>query len=108
MTGDDTETARAAVAPWEEATRATIASRIAGALAERAVTTLRINDPRACRSWDVRAREADLPRLLNEAADGTTLSGDGVAMLIETGGVRWIARGPIADALSAALLTRPG
>jgi hypothetical protein len=77
------------------------ASAVAGALAEAGVQLLEVNDPRACRTWTLKARESDLPRALLEAEPGTTLSGAGVALLIDERQIRWVAEAPIATRLRA-------
>jgi hypothetical protein len=59
--------------PSDPASRLAITCEVAGALAELGVQSLDITDPRACRSWTLSARTADLPRTMMEAAPGTTL-----------------------------------
>jgi hypothetical protein len=76
-----------------------MAVQIAGVLAECGVQRLTIADPRACRTWDVHARTANLPGTLAEAAPGTTISGEGVALLVDNGCVRWVAERAVASGL---------
>jgi hypothetical protein len=76
-----------------------IASAVAGALAECGVARLEVSDPRTCGKYVLRARESDLPRTLLEAAPGTTLSGAGVALLVDEREIRWVADEGIASAL---------
>ena len=76
--------------------RERIAVEIAGLLAECSVLRLTIADPRVCRTREVAAREANLPREIMEAEPGTTIAGEGVALLIDEGCVKWVAGEPIA------------
>ncbi len=78
---------------------AALGVQIAGVLAECGVQRLTIADPRACRTWDVDARTTDLPGTLAAGAPGTTISGMGVALLVDAGCVRWVADGEIASGL---------
>lgn len=77
------------------------ACAVAGALAEAGVLSLEASDPRACRTWTLKARESDLPRSLVEAAPGTTFAGSGVALLVDEREIRWVAGVPVAERLRA-------
>ena len=68
-------------------------------MAEAGLGTLSIADPRACRTRIVQGRVTNLPSELSTAAPGTTISGEGVAILIDEGWIRWVATGDIARAL---------
>lgn len=70
-------------------------------LAECAVQRLTIADPRICRWREVEARVTNLPSELATAAPGTTLQGEGFALLVDEGCVRWVAAGEIAAGLAA-------
>ncbi len=76
--------------------RERVAVAVAGVLAECSVLRLTIADPRVCRTREVAAREANLPREILEAEPGTTIAGEGVALLIHEGCVKWVASGEIA------------
>lgn len=90
----------------DEASRLTLAVQIAGVLAECGVQRLTIADPRICRWREVAARETNLPNEIATAAPGTTVQGEGVALLVDEGCVRWVASAEIAAGLAA--LARPG
>lgn len=75
------------------------ACEVAGVLAESGVQALTISDPRACRSWTLEARRANLPRVLADCAEGTVLNAPGVSLCVEGECLRWVADGPIGDAL---------
>jgi hypothetical protein len=79
--------------------REAVACAIAGALAEAGLTRLDVQDPRTCRGYVLMARESDVPKTLLEAAAGTTVSGDGVALLVDEREIRWVADEGIATAL---------
>jgi hypothetical protein len=100
------EASSSGVIPFASAhEREQVAAKIAGVLAECSVQRLTIADPRLCRTHDVVAREANLPREIIDAPPGTTIAGDGVALLIDETRVRWVAR---ADVAAGLLATRPG
>jgi hypothetical protein len=81
--------------------RGDVACAVAGSLAESGVGSLEVSDPRACRSWTLKAREADLPKCLVEAAPGTTFRGDGVALLVCEREIQWVADETVAPVLRA-------
>ncbi|HVU64008.1 MAG TPA: hypothetical protein VHC70_08525 [Phycisphaerales bacterium] len=81
--------------------REEIASAVAGALAEAGIARLEVGDPRTCGKYTLKARESDLPKTLLEAAAGTTLSGEGVALLVDEREIRWVAEGVVASLLRA-------
>ena len=95
------------IACADEPARLTLAVRIAGVLAECAVQRLTIADPRICRWREVEARVTNLPSELATAAPGTTFQGEGVALLVDEGCVRWVASGEIAMGLMAITGTPP-
>ena len=86
--------------------RFTRAVQIAGVLAECGVRRLTIADPRVCRCREVEARTTNLPNEIATAAPGTTVQGEGVALLVDEGCVRWVASAEIAAGLAA--IARPG
>jgi hypothetical protein len=85
----------------DDSSRQAAAAQIAGALAECGVARLTIADPRVCRTREVESRTTNLPGELSGAAPGTTIRGEGVALLVDDGCVRWVADEPIAGALRA-------
>jgi hypothetical protein len=80
-------------------TREAVACSLAGALAEAGVTRLEVSDPRACRTYELRAGKSDLPRSLLDMAPGTTLGGEGVALLVDAAEIRWVADAGLAGSL---------
>lgn len=89
------------VIPFGIHSRESAAVHIAGTLAECGVQRLTISDPRACRTRELLARESNLPGELLSLPAGATLSGGGVALLIDDSVIRWVADAPIATALRA-------
>ncbi len=89
------------IACVDEGSRLALAVQIAGVLAECAVQRLTIADPRICRWREVEARVTNLPNEIAMAAPGTTLQGEGVALLVDEGCVRWVASAEIAEGLAA-------
>lgn len=85
----------------DESSRVALAVRIAGVLAECGVRRLTIADPRVCRWREVESRVTNLPGEIATTAPGTTVQGEGVALLVDEGCVRWVAAGEIAAALAA-------
>lgn len=81
--------------------RLTRAVEIAGVLAECGVQRLTIADPRFCQWREVEARATNLPNEIATAAPGTTVQGEGVALLVDEECVRWVASGEIAAGLAA-------
>ena len=81
--------------------RERLAVAISGLLAERSIQALTIADPRVCRTRAIVAREANLPREITEAEPGTTIAGEGVALLIDETCVKWVAGAAIAAGLRA-------
>jgi hypothetical protein len=73
-----------ALDPSTTAARAETAARLAGALAELGIQSLTLADPRACTPMNLATRTANLPKIILEAAPGTTLSWREGSMLIDT------------------------
>jgi hypothetical protein len=104
MSGKDDRPEQSGSCHWvsDEESRRLVAQAIAGVLAEAGVQELRVSDSRACQSWTVRARETDLPACIMGLGVGSTISGDGFALLVDADAIRWAARGAIARELALA------
>jgi hypothetical protein len=81
--------------------RGEAAAAIAGILAEHGVQRLTIADPRICRVREIVARESDLPGQILNAVPGTTITADGLALLIDDRHIQWVAAADLAVSLRA-------
>lgn len=92
--------------PEELSERAAAAARVAGALAEAGVLSLRLADPRACATVELAARTTDLPKVILDAHPGTTLAWNGGSALIESDAITIVAGSEQGRILAAVL--QPG
>lgn len=102
MSGSSPLITGAIALPTDTNARWAVLCELAGVLAEHAVQSLEVQDPRACRSWTLSARTSDLPRAMLEAAPGTTFVAPayGVTIMLAEQHVSWSASPHMATSLA--------